>query len=502
MIVNGEDLTRYAAVSRAYRTWLVNRSHYQGFATFQKTYGFLCEILFGIASQSAWDSMRYYICDCLAARCFWTKSVKIFVDVTEMIDFNVSELAGATRGQSFFRLSRTDPSVGFSFDWDTFCGHTYPPTISNYGFPSLLHKRLFLGSHLASFIRIQILGSYNHTCSAGISTSKLTAKLAGCVNKPDKQTLLLPGFEAQFLGEHEIGKIPGIGCKTAQKIRDIVLGNPPDPTKDFEYGEVLEEVTANAARACLTSNELETLVGGGAGLGQRMWGWLHGIDGSKVVEASTVPTRISIEDTFRPGKLKNLTELTLVLHQLTTKLLQRMHLDLIAPGGEKWFAYPRNFRLSVRFHQKNSGLSRISKSAIMPRYVFSLTAPIEVSAEKLMKEVALGLFKKLCIDKVWELHIVNVAAVNMVEGSGGGDIREMFTSMKESQQGKDDEHLESNGDRRKDYEEKEEEDEWEDGDDRDGCGDFEDSEPCRLCGAKFPVFAIEAHRRFHDLDEI
>lgn len=434
-----------------------------------------------------------------------------------MIDFNISELTRTTSSQPFFRLSLTDPSVGFSFDWKTLPGHTYPPSASGYDFPSLLHKRLFLGSYLASFIRNQILASYNHTCSAGISTSKLTAKLAGSVNKPNKQTLLLPGFEAQFLGEHEVGKVPGIGHKTAQKIRDIVLGKPPDPTNEYEYGEISEKVTVSAARDCLTPDQLETLIGGNTGLGKKMWAWLHGIDDSKVLAASVVPTQISIEDTFRPGKLTNLVELTRVLHQLTTKLLQRMHADLIAPGGEKWLAYPRNFRLSVRFHQKNPNFSRTSKSAVMPRYVLSLTTSIEANAERLVKEVALSLFKKLCTGKRWELQLVNVAAVNMVDGNSGGDIREMFTSNKGNWHEKEREELEQpTDDSPKDEvagEGDEEGDEggegeggedWEDGGFNDGGGNgaFEDTEPCRLCGVRFPVFATEAHKRFHDLDEL
>lgn len=421
-----------------------------------------------------------------------------------MIDFNISELTSTTRDQSFFRLSRTDPSVGFAFDWSILPGYTYPPLASNYDFPSLLHKRLFLGSCLASFIRAQILASYSHTCSAGISTSKLTAKLAGAVNKPDKQTLVLPGFEAQFLGEHEIGKVPGVGHKTAEKIRGAALGKLQN---EYKHGEAQEAVTVCDVRTSLSLSQLEALVGGNSGLGRKMWGWMHGIDDSKISAASTVPTQISIEDSFRPGKVTNFPELTRVLNQLTTKLLQRMHAELIAPGGEKWLAHPRNFRLSVRFHQKNPGYSRISKSAIMPRYMFSLTTPVGANAERLVKEIALGLFKKLCTDKRWELQLVNVAAANMVDGNDGADVGKMLASKKEDWPEKEYEGWgRPSDDQVRDYSEegKEEDSDWGDEDFSNGSGStgFEDNEPCRLCGVRFPDFAVKAHKRFHDLGEI
>lgn len=494
-----------------------------------KIYGFLYETLSGITSRSVWVLTRYYFQ--VIELTWWlikAKNEKIFIDATDMIDFNMAQLKDEMGDRAFFRLSRTDPSVGFSFGLSVLPGHTYPPSTSAYDFSSLLHRRLFLASHLASFIRAQILTSFNHTCSAGISTSKLTAKLAGSVNKPDKQTLLLPGFEAEFLAGHEVGKVPGIGYKAAQKIRNAVLGKPLDTVvkEEFEFWEVSEKVTVGDARACLTPEGLETMIGGNSGLGRKMWGWLYGIDNSRIEAAPIIPTQISIEDTFRPGKLTNLTELAHILKQLTLKLLQRMHTELIGPGGEKWLAHPRNFRLSVRFHQKNLNFSRVSKSAIMPRYIFSLTTAIESNAERLVKDVALGLFKKLCRDKRWELQLLNVAAVNMVDGNSGGDIREIFTSRKVDWQEKENKkrekygnngpenHSEEEGEEGEEEEEKEEEEEegeedWNDGfmPDGDGGGGrgpvgFEDNDPCLLCGARFPIFALEAHKRFHDMGEV
>ncbi|RPB08293.1 DNA/RNA polymerase [Morchella conica CCBAS932] len=496
VIVNGEDLTRFRVVSK--NIWLFVR-------------------------EFVWHNLTERL-----------GLDEIFIDATEMIDFNMSQLRfqPGSKDPSFFRLSRNDPSAGFPFVWDELPGYTYPPAASS-GPHSLLHQRLFLASHLASFIRTQILTNFNHTCSAGISTTKLTAKLAGSVNKPDAQTLLLPGFEAAFLAGHEIGKVPGVGFKSAQKIRDKVLGRT---TKDeeIEFTEISEKVTVGTVISVITTPaQLEPLTGGN---GQKIWRLLHGIDPSRVAAAPIVPTQISIEDTFRPGRITCLNQLTPVLHQLTLKLLQRMHADLIGPGGEKWLAHPKNFRLSIRFHTRNRDFARMSRSGRMPGYVFSLSTPLDVVAERLVREVVVGLFKGLCTERKWELQLVNVAAVNMADGGGGVDIRDMFSTLRprsESWENKEEptEYLDGIVNNSQQYnsppekepepikEVKEDEDEggeqegegeevveleWGDGlsdssVEYGGIGSrgFSHNDPCPICGERFPVFALEAHQRFH-----
>lgn len=58
-------------------------------------------------------------------------------------------------------------------------------------------------------------------CSIGIGTSRLVAKVASDQAKPNGILWVLPGLEAQFLAPLPVGKIPGVGKVTEQKLRAL-----------------------------------------------------------------------------------------------------------------------------------------------------------------------------------------------------------------------------------------------------------------------------------------
>src|SRR4051812_802360 len=131
------------------------------------------------------------------------------MDVTDMIDYNVELLNSNNPSNEYFHLSRTDPTIGFSYDATQIPGHTYPPKTSELPSPiipvpefpessqdGVLRTRLVLASHLARYLRHQLETQKGYTCTSGISTSKLLAKLAGATNKPNAQTTLLPPYES------------------------------------------------------------------------------------------------------------------------------------------------------------------------------------------------------------------------------------------------------------------------------------------------------------------
>ena len=79
---------------------------------------------------------------------------------------------------------------------------------------SILHQ--YGGSQtLAKLLKEIILQQTKLTCSVGIASNKLMAKIASSANKPDGLTLIPKGTEALFLGPLPVGTIPGIGKKTA-----------------------------------------------------------------------------------------------------------------------------------------------------------------------------------------------------------------------------------------------------------------------------------------------
>ena len=306
-----------------------------------------------------------------------------------------------------------------------------------------------------------------YTCTVGVSTNKLLSKLVGNVHKPNDQTTLLTPYTSDdghdsvtsFIDGHDIGKIPGIGFKLAQKLRAHVLQRPADFDDGLVYGGTKENVPVHDVRTFsgMGPEALERILGGPGtphGIGAKVWGLLNGCDDSEVGQARDVPTQISIEDSYI--RLVTLDEVTRELIALSRSLLKRMHADLLeddeemhAPTNEgantaatpekRWLAFPRTIRLSTRPRpapnpdgSRNRSFARISRSAPMPNFIFNLKDSIDTLAERLVKEALLPLFRKLHPEKSgWNLSLVNIAATGMVDaasekGGVGRDIGKMF----------------------------------------------------------------------------
>lgn len=88
VIVLGEDLTRFRNASK-------------------QLYAFL--------SSFSWN-----------ARCERLGFDEVFLDVSDLIESNVATLNPSNLSDSFFRLSKYDPALGFPFDATHFVGHVHP----------------------------------------------------------------------------------------------------------------------------------------------------------------------------------------------------------------------------------------------------------------------------------------------------------------------------------------------------------------------------------------
>jgi DNA polymerase iota len=331
-----------------------------------------------------------------------------------------------------------------------------------------LQLRLHLASHLAQYMRQTLESQKGYTASVGISTNKLLAKLVGNVHKPNGQTTLLPPYVpvddqgndnvTSFMDDHELGKIPGIGSKIAQKIRGHVLQRSAEFDTGLVYGGTKENVRVRDVREYpgMGPEILERLLGGSGapqGIGLRVWDLLNGCDGTEVGQAREIPTQISIEDSY--VRLDTLDAMVRELRMLATKLLKRMHTDLLedeegeqqpedvvvssSTPPKRWQAHPKTIRLSTRPRpprnsdgNRNRSFARISKSAPMPGFVFNLKDDVDQVIERLLNETLIPLFRRLHPEKSgWNLSLVNVAATNMADaasekGGVGRDIAKMF----------------------------------------------------------------------------
>lgn len=385
-----------------------------------------------------------------------------------MIDYNVDLLNRNDLPHSFFCTNRDDPTVGFAYDASQAFGPVFPdaPTTEGSFEDSVLRQRLILGSHLAQHLRHKLEEELGYTATVGISTNKLLSKLVGNVHKPKNQTTLVPPYEPSpvnegnpilFMDDHDIGKVPGIGFKLAQKVRALVLGRPAVFQKGLVYGGTRENVTVRDVRTSpgISPKLLEeTLTGPGSqkGIGGIVYDLLHGIDDTEVARAKKVPSQISIEDSYI--RLDTIEEVRKELLMLSRSLLKRMHLDLTeeddfaegeeteitTQGQRRWLAHPRTLRLSTRPRpplnpdgSRPRIFNRISRSCPMPNFAFNLHETVESLAEKLVNETLMSSFRKLHPERSgWNLSLVNVAVTNMAETaadskySDGRDIGRMF----------------------------------------------------------------------------
>ncbi|GFF27039.1 disintegrin and metalloproteinase domain-containing protein B [Aspergillus udagawae] len=484
---------------------------------------------------------------------------ELFLDVSDMITYNVEMLNRNDLKKSFFHLDRRDPTVGFTYDATGFHGHTYPAVpddVTDAG-SEWLRIRLLVASHLAAYLRNQLEYQKGYTATVGISTSKLLSKVVGNTHKPNSQTTLLPPYAVaehgaksnvlHFLDAHEIRKIPGIGSKIGHRIKSYLTtavagaGTEVDQASDTRPNSDDHAVTVGDVRLFPSMGPLvlEKILGGPGsprGIGARIWGLIHGVDNTEVLQARDLPTQISIEDSY--GRLDTFKDVRKELVALTVSLIRRMRVDLTemdpdidSPAGEpaaadglnakrqlRWVAHPRTLRLSTcprlspgSDQSERHGLNRISRSAPLPSYVFNLDENVDALAERLVQDLAMSMFRKLHPEHSgWNLRVLNIAVTNMIESAGdqknssGRDIGKMFRKQEAMQQDDPTPELEKitfSGIAQADMNSKtfdstwstRANDNWEESD--------EDGDTpcvaCTICGMLIPHFAMLAHETYH-----
>ncbi len=114
------------------------------------------------------------------------------------------------------------------------------------------------------------------TASVGVASSKLMAKIASEVNKPDGVFVIAPGTEAAVLGPMQATAIPGVGPATAERLRRMGILTVDELRRQSE-------------------DELVRLLGQASG---RSLHRLARADDDRPVVASREAKSVSVEDTF------------------------------------------------------------------------------------------------------------------------------------------------------------------------------------------------------------
>ncbi|KAK1994021.1 impB/mucB/samB family protein [Colletotrichum falcatum] len=446
---------------------------------------------------------------------------EVFMDVTDIINYNMFCLNRVSLSESFFHLSKQDPENGFICNLTKVAGCTYGVTHEPGDLDNPNFVRLLLASHLALHLRMKLEEDFGFTASVGVSTNKLLSKLAGSVNKPRNQTTLMSfddSVVAEFMDTHPVRKVPGIGSKTSRILEDRYLSTPLEPDDADRENSPLK-VHDVRTHPETSPDALEKLLGGPGserGVGERVWGLLHGIDDAEVKDASDIPSQIGIEDTFKG--LESMSQIEKELRKISASLVRRMRTDLlmdddsVEPGGQWWIAHPKTMRLSIRSWPTGSTQSfqRISRSQPLPNFIFTLKEPPESIAERLTTDLLLPSMKKFYPPgHRWNLQLINVCVTNMAASGSetrpgvGRDISVMFRKQDDVlRQWKIDTAVVEDDD-----------EPWASEDDVEeemALGDFDEmasweddmvTARCPLCGHCIPPFALAAHARYHDLGE-
>jgi DNA polymerase-4 len=114
------------------------------------------------------------------------------------------------------------------------------------------------------------------TASVGVASSKLMAKIASEINKPDGVFVVTPGTETDVLGPMQATAIPGVGPATAERLRRMGIMTVDEVRRQSE-------------------DELVRLLGQSAG---RSLHRLARADDDRPVLASRETKSVSVEDTF------------------------------------------------------------------------------------------------------------------------------------------------------------------------------------------------------------
>ena len=139
------------------------------------------------------------------------------------------------------------------------------------------------------------------TLSVGVGSSKLVAKIASDLGKPDGLLIVDAGSEDEVLRPLPVGRLPGVGPATATKLRAI-------------------GVTTVAHLAELTEADAVRALGNSQGRG--LWLLAHGLD-DRDVTPERESKSVSVEDTF-DHDIADVARLQAVVDGMSRRVVERL----------------------------------------------------------------------------------------------------------------------------------------------------------------------------------
>src|SRR6266571_824038 len=218
-------------------------------------------------------------------------------------------------------------------------------------------------TRVARAIREQIREELNLTASAGVAPNKFLAKIASDWRKPDGLFVIQPDEVDQFLLPFSVGRLPGVGKVTEEKLRKFDIQTVGD----------------------LRKLDLPTLEGHFGRYGVRLYELARGVDNSEVVPDRRTQS-VSAEDTFEHDV--PLTETEPMIRRLAEKAWSASRKELRIPRTVVLKLKTSEFKILTRSHTPYSPPASCEE---LTNIALSLRDRVGLTPEKRFRLVGVGL---------------------------------------------------------------------------------------------------------------
>jgi DNA polymerase-4 len=222
---------------------------------------------------------------------------------------------------------------------------------------------------LAEAVQVAVRGATNLSCSLGVATSKVVAKVASDRRKPGGVTVVPPGREAAFLAPFAVRLLPGVGPRAEQRLRGTGIG---------QIGGL----------AALEDGELARVLPGK--IGRLLRDRARGIDPRRLERMTPANVSISQEETF-PRDVSDREQLHAELRRMALSLAEHLTKDdRVARTVTTKLRYP-DFSIRSR----------------------SRTSPVGSADAERIGEAACALLDRALADRPGALRLVGVSVSNI-----------------------------------------------------------------------------------------
>ncbi|KAI9034257.1 hypothetical protein DFJ74DRAFT_762882 [Hyaloraphidium curvatum] len=258
--------------------------------------------------------------------------------------------------------------------------------------------QLHEGAKLVREIRAAIRSELGYTCSAGIGSNKMLAKLVSALNKPDKQTALRHAHVLDFMRDLPFTKIRNLGGKFGEQV-------------EAEYGASTVSDLWQYSRDQLQQKF-------GAQSGSWLFDAVRGINSDEVVRRTKAGTMMSAKS-FRPP-LRTMDEVKHWLDVLAWEIHDRITEDYDVNG--RWSK-------TLVLHLKSNALDKSRTCAFPPRHMCN---------GDVISQRAFDMFRQEGDGRALPLFHCSLQAGSLFGDKGSGAIEKFLGKKEEPVEGRDD----------------------------------------------------------------